>query len=227
MCEKIPKHTFQSTRARTHALLLKQLHTSSSPAPCQMPIALFQHCSTSLMIAQLPKLPYTVLRGGEICQTGTGPLLTSHITVFDSQLGNCKIKGLGKWNSVTQQCESKQTLPWEVVEEEWTRGALGRNTKVKRKKLVRPKNDISIVKLPKCIIWHLTGTSWALTKRGTASSLHLERESALYKSSFVAPRTVLTSFDINSLWHKMPFSQRCHVFFLSDVTLLMVPERVV
>ncbi len=61
---------------------------------------------------------------------------------------------------------------------------------------------------------HLASTRHILgiDKKGIASSFHLEKESALYKSSFVAPRTVLTSFDINSLWHKMPFSQRCHVF---------------
>lgn len=134
MCEKKPKHTYFSRHVDTHihsSLML--LHTRLSPAPCQMPIALFQHGSTSLMIAQLPQLPYTTLRGGEICQTGTGPLLTSHTTVFDSQLGNCKIKGPGKWNSVTQRCESKLTQPWELVEEEWTRRALRKNTKVKWK----------------------------------------------------------------------------------------------
>lgn len=27
----------------------------------------------------------------------------------------------------------------------------------------------------------------------------------------LSKHTLLTSFDINSLWHKMPFSQRCHV----------------
>lgn len=46
--------------------------------------------------------------------------------------------------------------------------------------------------------------------RGIGSSFHLEKESALYKSSFKT-HTLLTSFDINSLWHKMPFSQRSHV----------------
>lgn len=134
MCEKIPKHTHfcLHVRVHTHTQLIL-LHTRLSPASCQMPIAHFQHCSTSLMRAQLPQLPYTTLRGGEICQTGTGPLLTSHTTVFDSQLGTCKIKGLGKWNSVTQWRESKPTQPWEFVEEEWTRHNLRRNTEVKWK----------------------------------------------------------------------------------------------
>lgn len=112
-------------------LLLVQLHKFESSTVSRMPIVLLQPCSTSLMIAQIPLLPYTTLRGGEICQTVTGPLLTSHTTIFDSQLGNCKIKGLGKWKSVTQWRESKQTLPWELVEEEWTRCALRRKTKVK------------------------------------------------------------------------------------------------
>lgn len=30
----------------------------------------------------------------------------------------------------------------------------------------------------------------------------------------MAHRTLLTSFDINSLWHRMPFSLRCRLFFL-------------
>lgn len=126
MCENTPdtkENTFQPSHfssSCTHVLV-------------QLPIAFFQHCSTSLMIAQIPQLPYTTQRGGEICQTGTGPLLTSHTTVFDNQLGNCKIKGLGKWNSVTWQHESKQALHWELVEDEWTRCALRRNTKIKWK----------------------------------------------------------------------------------------------
>lgn len=50
--------------------------------------------------------------------------------------------------------------------------------------------------------------------RGIASSFHLEKESAHYKSSFIAHRTLLTSFDINSRRHKTPFSQWFYFFCL-------------
>lgn len=169
---------YQSTHLTWAPSLLKQLHACSGSAACQMPIALFQHCSTSLLIAQLPKLPYTTQRGGEICQTGTGPPLNSNATVFDSQLGNCKIKGLGKWNAGKLGCESKQTMSWEVVEEEWTRRALRRITKIKWKvskgqKTKQRKNYSIIVKLLKCIIGHLIAAFWVLTKN-IGSSLCLE-----------------------------------------------------
>lgn len=202
----IHTHTHRNLNSCAHT------HARLSPAPCQIPIALFQHCSTSLMIAQLPQHPYTTLRGGEICQTGTGPLLTSHTTVFDSQLGNSKIKGLGKWNSLTQRCESKQTLPWEVVEEEWTRCSLRKNTEVKWK-LSEGKKRHFYCEVTK--VYHLAYNSCMLgiDYRAIASLFHLEKENALYKSSFMSCRTLLTSFDNNSLWHKMLFSQRSHIFF--------------
>ena len=214
-------HVCAHTHTHTPYSLNSCTHSHWSPALCQIPIALFQHCSISLMIAQLPQLPYTTLRGGEICQTGTGPLLTSHTTVFDSQLGNSKIKGLGKWNSVTQWCESKQTLPWEAAEEEWARHALRRDTKVK---------------------WKVSGgkktTFLLLSYQSALSGRALTKEVGLHH--FTLKRRVLRIKALS--WHAelywlplilIAYDTKCHFprdatfFFLSDVTLLMVLETVV
>lgn len=138
------------------------------------------------MIAQLPKLPYTIQRGGEVCQMGTGPLFASHTTVFDSRQGNCKIKGLGKWNAATRLRESKQSLSGEACGRETTKECSQKEYKNKMKSWPGQKTTLLLLSNPKCISWHLTVAILDIYWRDTGSSFHLENLSNLCKGwSFV------------------------------------------